>query len=220
MSIDELARILEEKFFESVINYLGDEGGWRDDPMEIHVSDLIYDCMRRAYYGKTMRFGIRYDSILRMAIGKKIHEIPLDGSEHELELEWNGIKGRVDEYIPNPGIVLDKKTCRSLPNSPYDHHVKQVEFYRVLLERSGRKVVACGLIYIDVASPGVRAFVWTPKYPLEVLEKEMIEKKMILEFALTNKILPPRKSGWICKYCDFFSICYGEEAGGEKKCHE
>lgn len=173
----------------------------------IHVTHIVYDCLRRAYYSLTRGEAFDLDSGLRMWIGKKLHETKLL-KEHELNLEWNGITGSIDEY--GDGVVLEKKTTRNIPRDPYPHHIKQLEYYRVLLEENGRPVKKGVILYIDVNIPMCKEFPIEFRRPIEEVKKEMAIKKRALEMTMKEKLLPQRNVSWLCRYCSFCSYCFTE----------
>jgi CRISPR/Cas system-associated exonuclease Cas4 (RecB family) len=186
---------------------------------KVSVTMLVYECLRRAYYIKTIPFDIVDPSgSVRRWIGKKVHETPLLGKDAktELKLEYEGVVGVIDEYYD--GLLLEKKTTRFIPSAPYDHHVKQCEYYKVLLEKNGFPVKAAAIVYIDVKEGVIRPhFVETRS--VEEIEKELMEKKRRVLEALKSEDVPPRFiSFWdkrsntlICSYCPFFGLCFGRE---------
>ena len=182
----------------------------------IGVTNLVYDCLRRAYYTRTL--GEFYDlhTLILFWTGRKLHETQIL-KEHELVLEWEGIVGIVDEY--ENGTLLEKKTCVSLPRTPNDHHVKQVEYYKVLLEKHGKPVNEAYLLYIDINNKEIRTFKVNMR-PSNIIEKEMLERKEKLEKALKEGKPPERKVGWLCNYCNFASICFGGMKKGFTKVND
>jgi hypothetical protein len=64
---------------------------------EIHLTDLTSDCLRRVWYDKHDPLPDDAPDLIRMWQGEVMHEMPLL-KEHELELEYKGVKTRVDEY--------------------------------------------------------------------------------------------------------------------------
>ena len=45
---------------------------------------------------------------------------------------------------------------------------------------------------------------------LAIVEKEMVERKEILEKALKDKKPPERVISWLCNYCPFPPKCFGK----------
>ena len=175
----------------------------------ISVTALVYDCLRRAYYNAVVPEEIIDPAgKIRVWVGKKLHETPIF-PVHELELEWHGIHGRIDEYDPERRLLMDKKTTRHIPKEPYEHHVKQLLFYKVLMEHSGYPVEKAVVLYIDVNSTDVAAYpVDLQNYDMKAVEEEMLEKAEKLRRALKSGILPPRKMSWLCGYCVYFGWCF------------
>ncbi len=191
-------------------------------PGTVSVTSLCFPCARRSVI-ELLTGGERAmdpASLIRVWVGKMCHQTRVlgAGAEKELELQWEGIYGRVDEYDPATGTLLDIKTTRSVPQSPREHHVRQVEYYAVLLAKSGRPVGEAFILYADVDSAYVKVYP-VPLRPLEEVEREMLEKKnRILECARAG-VLPPREvSFWeeggrrtVCEYCGVTSLCLASD---------
>lgn len=120
-----------------------------DRSKEIHVSDILYECLRRAWYSKHLPPRFTRDTAMIFWIGDQLHLTPISKT-HELSLSWYGIHGTIDEYID--GFIIDKKSCRSLPKYPYSNHVKQVEYYSALMENNGYEVQGGFMLYIFVGT--------------------------------------------------------------------
>jgi len=177
----------------------------------ISVTALVYDCLRRAYYNAVVPEEIIDPAgKIRVWIGKKLHETSIY-PKSEIELSYKGVHGRVDEYDPSSKRIIDKKTTRKIPREPHDHHVKQLLFYKVLMERNGYPVEKATVLYIDVNSTNVVAYpvdLSDASFDMEAVEKEMLEKAGRLRRALKSGILPPRSMSWLCHYCAYFSWCF------------
>jgi CRISPR/Cas system-associated exonuclease Cas4 (RecB family) len=202
--LDQLAKKIEEQLYAGFARSVNKPDPWYESG--IHISDLIYDCLRRAYYGKVVGPIFDMDSIFRMAIGAAVHSISLGGKQ-ELRVEWEGVRGSIDEYLD--GIIIEKKTSRSTPRSPNDHHVKQVEGYAWLLERNNYPVIAGVLCYVNVDSTEIAVFPVEMR-SIDEIEKEMLAKRDILAKALADKTPPPRTVGWVCRYCPYVAQCFQE----------
>ena len=191
----------------AIVKYLEGEGR----PGGIEVTEITSECLRRSYYNR--KFGQVYesDSALRMFIGKAFHEVPIYG-QHELKLEWEGITGVIDEYDPQTGVLLEKKTTRGgLPKQPHSHHVRQVEAYAVLLTKNGYPFTDAYIVYFDVGEGSLRVFPVEFTRPIDLIALELEERKRVYEKALREETPPPREPGWICDYCPWVRQCYLEE---------
>lgn len=209
--INELMRKwVVEGVYTSLVREVSEPDDWYKEG--IHVNELIYDCLRRAYFARIIGGIYDMDSVIRMAIGSVIHAaISFPKGEKELRLECEGIRGSIDEYVS--GIVIEKKTCRHTPKEPNEHHVKQAEYYAWLCTRTNHPVTGVVIVYVNVDTTEVVAFPITPR-PIEIIEAEIIEKRDILRNALAAKVPPPRVVGWTCRYCPYVLPCFQE---GEKK---
>lgn len=185
----------------------------REETKGIHVTSLVYDCLRRSYY--TIKYGEGFfdlKTLITFWIGRQLHKTRILAS-HELNLEWSGIVGTVDDF--EEGILIEKKSTTFLPKEPMDHHIRQLEYYALLLEKNGYNVKECHLVYIDINNKDIKAFPVQFR-PLNQIEKEIVEKKEILESHLLHNEIPDRQISWLCYYCNFASICLKEEENESK----
>ena len=215
---ERLADWIKFKFATAVLKELEE-----DRSSEIHVTDLVYDCLRRAYYEKTDGQIASEDSALVLWIGKKLHETEFAGCEHEKELSFSAegvtIVGRADEVCRTGDgwyVVIDKKTCRRVPSSPYEHHVKQLEMYAAVLKYVyGYDVRAVAVLYIDVSNLESKVYVKSvSEMGLKAVLNEMLDKAQRLKKALEGEKPPEARPHWLCKYCPYWSRCIRDGLGG------
>jgi len=174
---------------------------------KIHVSSLCYDCMRKVYYQMTRKeqyFDLK--TMITFWMGRSIHNMPIL-KESEIPLSWKGIVGTADEYDPEEGILLEKKTCTKIPLNPNQHHVKQTEYYAFMLNESKKPVKQAFVVYIDLANREIQPFEVKLRH-MEDIRVEMLSKKEQIEFAMRNSVPPERSIGWLCNYCVFANICF------------
>ena len=187
-----------------------------------HVTSLVYDCVRKMYYDLVFQNERKIDlkGAIRTWIGRKLHTTRFLNGELELALCWDKyLQGVIDEY--DYPILLDKKTVRAIPRLPRPHHVKQLEYYKLLLHKNNYRVdnlIGC-LLYINVQSAEVKAYVFPLTKNLNDIEKEVIEKYTILQKSLQTGLLPPRViQQWeygsvstVCDYCHHYGRCWSED---------
>lgn len=177
---------------------------------ETHVSDIKRSCKRNGYLRKKLGLPLmRQKSTVKVWIGSQVHEFPVT-TGHELRLEWEGIIGTVDEY--EDGYLVDKKTTREIPNRPWPDHVKQVEYYRVLLQANGYPVLAAAIAYIDVADARIEVLPVKLNRPISKVREEMLKSRDEHLLALKEGKLPPRTFNWLCwDFCELFQVCFLED---------
>lgn len=202
-------KVLEWRMLSSIIKDIDE-----DRSREIHVTDLVYECVRRAYYEKTEGYGVTgFDTAMVLWTGKKLHETGLEGCEHEVpvEMELGGVTvvGRIDELCDGGDLIVDKKTTRHVPSSPYDHHVFQVLLYALALKKMGRRVPSRGaVIYIDVSGLNIRAYTFQITASLlDKVEREATARAVELAAALKLRRPPRPRPGWLCQYCSYVRRC-------------
>jgi CRISPR/Cas system-associated exonuclease Cas4 (RecB family) len=212
---------IKRRFLKAIINDMEKNKG--KEYIGTQVTDVSYDCNRRAYYNMKYRekgenIGVGESDLIRMWTGIKLHETPIT-ENHEVDVEAYGIHGRIDEIIidVNTCIILDKKSTRNIPQKPYDHHIKQVKYYAVMLkhhklyeEIKGKKTYGA-ILYIDVDKAVTKCFVFDVDVNDKDIENEIKFKSVVLESSIKNNVLPEPKPSWECGYCDFMVKCVKSE---------
>jgi hypothetical protein len=130
------------------------------------------------------------------------------------------VVGRIDEYDPENKILLEKKTTTFTPREITPITFRQTEYEKWLLEKNGREVRKCFVLYIDFVNDTVRAFEVNPR-DSQTIGNEIRERKSRILDARKWGILPPRTPFYLdsrgqllsCSICPTFHLCYlGEEA--------
>jgi len=214
-----IAQEIKTKFYRAVLDEIAE-----DRSNEVHVTDLVYDCLRRAYFEKKYGETPSDESgALVLWIGKKLHETPVcDGHEVPLEYSVNtdngmvAVKGSIDELctVDDKIVIVDKKSTRSAPSKPHEHHVKQVMFYAAMLYKTkGIKADYGAILYIDVANLYSRVHVFPITLADIELHADELEKKAAeLWNSMQTGVLPRKKAGWLCKYCPYWRKCIRDTA--------
>ena len=171
---------------------------------KISVSSIIYPCLRKAYYEKKYGQFYSIDTAYTFWLGKAIHKMDFL-EEGEVELEWKGIVGRIDEYEKE--TLVEKKSCNELPRNPNAHHITQLEYYYVLCLENKKLVKDLYLLYLEKKRPAHQIFKINPR-PVSEIKEEMLMRKEILEKALKKDIPPERHLSWLCRFCPFTPKCY------------
>jgi len=206
---------LVEKFYAALFR----ESHYTQPEGTVSVTSLCFPCLRRAVIELlTKERPIDPEGLIRTWVGTACHKTSILNKENEVEVEWEGIFGRVDEYDPDNFVIIEKKTTRVPSSKPREHHVTQVEYYKVLLEHNGKPVKEGFLVYIDVNSAYVRVFPVEFR-PTEDVEQEMLERKKKVLDCVRMNILPPREVGFweeggrrtFCSYCSYFALCFASD---------
>jgi len=187
---------IRERFLEAVA---------RDDKPRkpgLHVSDLTPDCLRRSWYEKHLGAFNSPSTLLSFWKGRKLHEIRLL-KQSELELEWGGILGTIDQY--EDGNLLDLKTTTNTPDRLPEPYRRQIEYYRVLLERNGYPVQTAHVLFFNLVDNQTKLFTLDSIRTQTDIEKEMLERKTILEQSE-----PPDRNvdDQYCKFCSYGCVCF------------
>ena len=192
---------------------------------EIHVTDLTDTCLRRVWYEKRDPWPEGVEAVFRMAEGKLLHKLQLL-AQSELEIEWGGVKGRIDEY--ENGILIEKKFVDFVPNNIaevqryYSHYIEQVAFYAYMLTQSGREFKQAFLLFVKRGEQSergrrpLRAFDITNLINLDKVENEFGERREALAEILKADVPPEIPAtfsafDYPCSYCKYASRCYSDQ---------
>ena len=217
MSI-ETPRDVERLFLQKVAEYNRSEVEKRRN--ELHLTDLTAECMRQIWFEKHDPLPDEPENLLRMWQGTMMHQMPLL-KEHELELEFEGVKTRIDEY--GDGILIEKKFVTFIPKTfdelkkYYSHYIKQVEFEALILTANDREVKKAYLLFVCRGEPE------TGRYPVVAFEIPINIEEIASRFAetveaykivLSSENPPDMPRGFTpfdypCSHCKYRGRCFG-----------
>jgi|Deesub1362A_J573_1020465.scaffolds.fasta_scaffold02467_6 CRISPR/Cas system-associated exonuclease Cas4 (RecB family) len=214
MQAGEIVSLFLEKVWKEVNN---------DDRDGLHVTELVElaTCPRKVWFRKKEPVPPEVKSILRMWKGKKLHETAIT-INNEVEVELDGVQGRIDEVYENPEkiTVIDKKFVTFLPKNDrdvqkyYSHYMLQAEIYAYMLKKGTHddRAFECALLFVNTEEePFFYVHFWEPDF-------SEVEKKFHELIETAGEILkaehPPERnpefmpSQYPCTYCDYTSRCY------------
>jgi hypothetical protein len=204
-------------FFHKVRQYL-DEPNRKN---ELHLTDLCASCFRRIWFDKKDPLPEDSDNAIRLWKGKKLHEIQLL-EMHELPLEFESVKTKVDEYSPKLKILIEKKTTDDfIPKDLtelkkyYEHYINQVGFEWLFLVKNGYDVRQAFIFFIKLEQKPklVKAFDVTSLINLDEFEAKFYSWKEWLENLLKLDYPPEITDGFSsqdypCSYCKYRPRCW------------
>ncbi len=183
-----------------------DRGGPPPSPHEVYVTEVT-QCLLKSWFQRTMGEKPDGEKAVVLVLGDDVHFLmrdyfPIGDGEvtAERELE-NGVKlrGRVDRLLEE--TIIEFKTVSRAPDKPLSHHVDQVQLYMWLFGRLNAHIV-----YVTKTNGEVRVFKVDRD---EERIKELLERAKRLSDSLKSGKPPDPEPGWLCKYCEFTSICKG-----------
>jgi hypothetical protein len=210
------AQDVERLFLKCMANYSKE-----DRTNELHLTDLVSDCLRRVWFEKHMPSENDIENILRMWQGSVLHTMPLLSS-HELSLELEGVKSRIDEY--GDGVLIEKKFVMFVPKDEvelrkyYSHYIKQVQFEALFLQQNGNDVKSAYLLFVrrgeaEEGKPAIRAF----NVPLdwESIAQDFISTVEVYNLTLQQNTPPAipltyTPFDYPCTYCNYRTKCWVE----------
>ena len=209
-----------EKLFLKVCKEYGEDENRRN---ELHLTDLTADCYRKVWYEKRDPWPDDPEGILRMWEGRAMHECSKMLEHHELELELDGIKTRIDEY--GDGIIIEKKFVNFVPKDKnelkryYDHYILQVNFEALFLVENGYEFKQAFLLFSkrgeqeERGRRPLKVFDVTDLVDLEEAEKKFKEAKEYVYSILQQPEPPPINPqfsafDYPCSYCKYRARCW------------
>jgi len=213
----ETSRDVERLFLRKVAEYKKDEREKRRN--ELHLTDLTEPCMRRVWFEKRDPLPDDPESLIRMWEGDMLHQMPLL-KEHELELQYEDLKTRIDEY--EDGVLIEKKFVSFIPRTQdelqryYSHYIKQVEYEALLLSLNDKPVKKAFILFVvrgepEQGRPPVIAF--EVPINLEAIALRLAEELEAFRIMLNSERPPeiPKNFSpfeYPCSYCKYRSRCF------------
>lgn len=192
---------------------------YKRKPNTIGVTSLTFPCERHAVFSLLVPkhfVSMSFDSIMTTWVGTMLHQTQfLPDAKKELELEWSGIVGVVDEYSPSEQKLLEIKITGAIPKGEArNHHIEQTELYYLLLEKNNYPVKSIEILYINPFEHRILSYSVIPR-SLQFIEIYALSKKeRVMQYA-KEKLLPPRNvipweegSRLVCAYCPYISLCF------------
>ena len=171
-------------------------------------------CRRRTYYRlheqpKT-NLTLRLPAIMGTAIHKTIEEAfyredPF-GEKYvlEMEVEFNGLMGHVDLYMPDKKELVDWKTTKlkSIKTFPSHEQKMQVNLYGYLLRNNGYELETVTLVAIPRDGDERNIVVFSEPYNEEIALEGL---EWLKELDTYTELPAPEKYAAFCAlYCDFY----------------
>lgn len=132
----------------------------------------------------------------------------------EEEVEYDGLKGHIDLYIPSVGAVVDWKTTKlkNLTYFPNTQQRTQVQLYAYLLSKNGHSPKTVTLVAIPRDGDERNIKLHTEEYN-EAIALEGL--KWLRE--VQNMDIAPAPEKYAAQFCKFYCSYYGESCGGKGK---
>ena len=214
--------LVNEMLLKALSNY--DKTRERSQQKQIGVSQLG-GCRRQVWFQlndtEKTNDTLKLPALMGTGIHKMIEEALLldvkqNWSEYqiEVEVEYDGLKGHIDLYIPEIGAVIDWKTTKvkNLDYFPSKQQRWQVHTYAYLLEKNGHNPKTVTLVAIPRDGDERQIKVHTEEYSEDIAVEAWAWYKDLL--ARTDMPEPER---YAAQFCKFYCPYYGENCGGKGK---
>jgi len=180
-----------------------DRGGRVAPPDLIYVTDVT-QCLLKSWYQRTFAEPPPDEKVVLLVLGDDVHYVlnesfPIGEGERSAEKEFKGVKirGRADRVLSS--FVVEFKTVNIVPKEPYEHHVNQAQLYLWLFDKPSAFIV-----YVSRKDGKVKAFRIGRD---EEKITRLLERAVELSRHLRDGTRPEPEPGWLCKYCEYASMC-------------
>ncbi|MDI6813923.1 MAG: hypothetical protein QMC90_01920 [Dehalococcoidales bacterium] len=196
----------------------------------IRVTSLL-NCLRKVVLERRHEIYVPPDQLYWSFRGRLAHAIVEYAQAEDAvveerftrEIEGTPITGKPDVIYPKQALLVDYKTTAMVPKlGPYDHHIRQLNIYRWLVQDHYR-VSRLEMVYLDMK--GTKRYP-VATMPLKQVEEFIVPRVRMLRAALDGGDLPPQVEGdglWQCwGYCSFshHPDCWGEAGPPERNRRE
>lgn len=212
---------IDEMLMKALSSY--DNNRERSQQEQIGVSQLG-GCRKQVWLQlnkaeKTNQNTLRLPALMGTAIHKMIEEALVKESWGEYwleeELEYDGLKGHVDLYIPEIGAVVDWKTTKlkNLDYFPSKQQRWQVHVYAWLIQKAGN------------ATPKTVTLVAIPRDGDErqiKIHTEEYNEQIALEAVawlrdVQSRDVAPEPERYAAQFCQHYCSYFGDKCGGKGK---
>jgi hypothetical protein len=213
---------IDEMLMKALTTY--DNNRERSQQTQIGVSQ-IGGCRKQVWFQiqKTTKTNetLKLPALMGTAIHKMIEEaLVKDNAANwgdywlEEEVEYDGLKGHIDLYIPSVGAVIDWKTTKmkNLSYFPNTQQRTQVQLYAYLLTKNGHEPKTVTLVGIPRDGDERNIKIHTEEYN-EAIALEGLA--WLREIQNMEKAPDPER--YAAQFCKFYCSYYGENCGGKGK---
>lgn len=175
------------------------------------IGSLVAECLRQSYYKITEEQVFELEKLWTFSRGSAMHNFvtqTLSKPEKEIFVKkvfpQFDVIGFVDALHDN--VIYEFKTTTNIPDEPQTHHVLQAQGYFSMLPEERQKEIA-KIIVVYLSMQKIKHFEVPKRNITSFLESRAAQ----LTQAVKTKIPPHREIGWLCRYCEFESICFNKD---------
>lgn len=194
----------------------------------VHVSHLTIPCMRKTWYDLNgPKLQLDDTSICNFFLGTILHENCSLGGRNEVPVSANirtmqsvkpenidvsnfydCVTGTIDDIIElddGQTILVDKKTCKQIPEEPSEDYKMQIYIYKLLLYiNEGIDVKKGAILYLDKPS----SFFESRCFVFDLLSIEEIRNIVLAKLDQIKSETPPeRVITFRCDWCPHLKQC-------------
>lgn len=208
---------INEMLMKALTQY--DNNRARSQQVEIGVSQ-IGGCRKQVWLqmqdAERTNDTLKLPALMGTAIHKMIEEaLAADWNDYQMEreVEYDGLKGHIDLYLPAIGAVIDWKTTKlkNLDYFPSKQQRWQVHLYAFLLSKNGESPKTVTLVGIPRDGDERHIRIHTENYDEQMAMDALLWLADVKQ--ATEAPAPERYAAQFCQhYCPYFGdICTGKE---------
>lgn len=183
----------------------------KNEKPQYGIGSLVSNCLRQSYYKITEEVVHSMEKLWIFSRGHAIHDYvtkTLDEKEKEIfvkkEFPSFNVIGFVDAV--HDDIIYEFKTTTNIPETPQKHHALQGQgYFSILSPERQRQIKKIIVVYLSMQK--IKTFEVPKRDIIGFLESRAAQ----LTLALKDKVPPEKETSWLCKYCDFYDICFGQQ---------
>jgi len=173
--------------------------------MQVSVYETC-ECLLKAFYQRKLRYALMDNKIVILSFGDLVHQAlrkPLEKrgftSEKEGVMTVNGVELFAHGDAVRDDCGIDHKTISRMPHAPLIHHFRQSNAYM--------HVFGIPKWYINYVHKPSGICKVLPLEPLERAFQWNCLRAVRLSTCLKRNITPTPEPSWLCRYCEYYSIC-------------
>lgn len=181
---------------------------------EIVVSEIA-TCLRASYYSiiygkhatEKMVYGLDFHNFFANQLVYTIEQMYGVKCEVEKEVEYMGVKGRIDVYCGDFIVELKFTNTVGRENTFYQHYVRQLMYY---IAMSGVSKGYLVMLSFEMDKYFVDEL-YLPNNNREQILNEIVERASTLLKSKLMQIEPPQEKGPWCGFCRYKTACFNSK---------
>lgn len=175
------------------------------------IGMLVSNCLRQSYYKLTEEQIMELEKLWIFSRGHAIHQFitgTLKNEEKEIFVKKEFPKFDVIGFVDacHEGVIYEFKTTANLPDAPQTAHALQAQAYYSLLPEPQKSAIT-SILVVYLSMHNIKTF----EIPIRDITSFLEARATQLMLALKNKLPIEKEVSWLCKYCEFYNLCFDKK---------